>query len=486
MIIGKEAVYPVLLNGAVCKALIDTGSQVSIISEAAYKKYFNYVPIKDVNEFVSIKTVTGGDVGYLGTVELCLHLGKNLSGSNDSVHVLFLVTSNDTPITPTDGDLAFIVGMNALEVIWNQNDSTKSDCVLNRLFSSLDKIRLCELENSGFLGAVKSTSNDVIPPKSSKRLRCCFRSHVPICKSLVVIEGKGNGSGISPSLFECDLTPFTRVSVLVENSSDQVLEISKGSIIGGAWLSSFPTQQDQIQECNISSIHIDPENFPEVDEYFNQENHPGFLDEDEDDVPIPDFDALIDVIDQDKSLTEDSKIDLKNVIMINEKAFSKSEYDIGCVKDVKHSYVLIDDRPFKLAHRNLPPKMYEAARDHINQLLEKGIIRPSISPYSSAPLFIRKSDGRVRMVSDMRILNEKVVRDNYALPRFDDILPFLAGAKIFSKMDLRSGYYNIEVEECDKPKTAFSTVFGLYEYNRMAQGAKTSSATFQRCMENIL
>ena len=130
--------------------------------------------------------------------------------------------------------------------------------------------------------------------------------------------------------------------------------------------------------------------------------------------------------------------------------------------------------------------MYAAARDHLTQLLDKGIIRPSQSPYSSAPMFIAKSDGRVRMVTDLRHLNAKTVRDCYALPKFDDILPYLANQKLFSKMDIRSGYYNIEVEEKDKEKTAFSTPFGLYEYNRMVQGAKTSASTFQRCMENIL
>ena len=84
------------------------------------------------------------------------------------------------------------------------------------------------------------------------------------------------------------------------------------------------------------------------------------------------------------------------------------------------------------------------------------------------------------------MLNAKVVCDNYVLPQFDDILPHLKGSKYFTKMGIHSGYYNINVEEGDKEKTAFSTVFRSYEYNRMVHGCKTSAATFQHCMENVL
>ena len=90
------------------------------------------------------------------------------------------------------------------------------------------------------------------------------------------------------------------------------------------------------------------------------------------------------------------------------------------------------------------------------------------------------------MVTDLRYLNAKTVRDNYALPQIDNILPHLAGHRYFTKLDIRSGYYNIEIEERDKEKMTFSTAFGLFKYNRMVQGAKTSAAIFQRCMENIL
>ena len=293
--------------------------------------------------------------------------------------------------------------------------------------------------------------------------------------------------GLFESIKDVPLSPFSKIAIPLFNNTDKPITLNKGEILGEISLSSVPfkvNDAERKEHIELEISRLDCDLFSERDHSFVRGMRP--VDETDEEYETPDMKQLWQHVDGLSHLSEEDHEGLVSVLSNNIGTFSQTEYDIGKVTGVKHGYTLTDDVPFKVRHRNLPPRMYSAARDHLNQLLDKGIIRPSNSPYSSAPMFIQKPDGRVRMVTDLRYLNAKTVRDCYALPRFDDILPYLANNSLFSKLDIRSGYYNIEVEESDKDKTAFSTPFGLYEYNRMVQGAKTSASTFQRCMENVL
>ena len=167
--------------------------------------------------------------------------------------------------------------------------------------------------------------------------------------------------------------------------------------------------------------------------------------------------------------------------------FSTSPTDLGRTDLIKHEIKLTDDTPFKEPYRRITPALYEEVRIHLKEMLEAGAIRPSQSPYSSNVVLVRKKDGSLRFCIDYRKLNSRIVKDAYTLPRIDDTIDTLIGAKYFSKLDLRSGYWQAEVKEEDTEKTAFTVGnLGFYECNRMAFGLTNAPATFQRLMERCM
>ena len=120
-------------------------------------------------------------------------------------------------------------------------------------------------------------------------------------------------------------------------------------------------------------------------------------------------------------------------------------------------------------------------------MLDSGALRESESPYSSNVVLVRKKDGSLRFCIDFHKLNSGTIRDSYNLPRIDDTIDTLIGAKYFTKLDLRSGYWQVEVEEADKAKTDFSFGnLGFYECNCMAFGLTNAPATFQQLMERCM
>ncbi|UYV67118.1 hypothetical protein LAZ67_4003958, partial [Cordylochernes scorpioides] len=159
---------------------------------------------------------------------------------------------------------------------------------------------------------------------------------------------------------------------------------------------------------------------------------------------------------------------------------------LGRTNLAKHQIHTEDAKPIKHKPYRVSAKERTIIKDQIDEMLEEGIIRPSSSPWPFPVILVKKRDGKYRFCVDYRKLNEVTVKDVYPIPRIDDVMDSLQGSKYFSAIDLKSGYWQVEIEERDKEKTAFTTAHGLYEFNVMPFGLCNAPATFERNMENML
>ena len=197
---------------------------------------------------------------------------------------------------------------------------------------------------------------------------------------------------------------------------------------------------------------------------------------------------LEDVFDSCKDgLNEEQKHVFKNLLIKYSNIFSKSAEDIGFTDLVEHTINTNNHPPVRQRPRRIPLAKMKEAEAEIQKMVKQDVIESSMSPWNSNIVLVKKSDGSIRFCIDFRAVNDVTVKDSHPLPRIDDTLDALSGAKFFSTADLRSGYYQIPVKVEDRPKTAFSFPGGgLWQFKRMPMGLSNSAPVFERLMEKVL
>ena len=163
--------------------------------------------------------------------------------------------------------------------------------------------------------------------------------------------------------------------------------------------------------------------------------------------------------------------------------FNQGDEDLGNTPLLKHG-IETHGPPLRQPYRRQNPAVRREEMTQVQQMLSSNVIRPSNSPWASPVVMVRKKDGSLRFCVDFRQLDAATVKDAHPLPRIDDLLDALHGAKWFYTLDLKSGYWQVPIAEQDKEKTAFRTSSGqLFEFNQVPFGLCNAPATFSRLMD---
>ena len=193
------------------------------------------------------------------------------------------------------------------------------------------------------------------------------------------------------------------------------------------------------------------------------------------------------LVDQTESVLDHNQRDKFRALLVEfQDIFSTAQEPLGCTDNVTHD-IKTTGKPVKVGYRRIPPGLRDEAIKEEERMKELGVIEPSESPWAAPVVLVRKKDGSLRYCIDYRRLNDVTIKDSYPLPNMQDCLESLEGAKFFSSMDLSSGYWQVQLSEDAKEKTAFyGAGGGLWQFKAMPFGLCNAPATFERLMERVL
>ena len=426
------------LNGKVTSFVVDSGASGTLV-RADMLPDISLPEIPD-----GLSDVTGRRTTLYGPTEVFLTVGE--------VNVQHTVYVSDNLC---DG---VILGLNFL---------ASNHCVL-------DFKRRCMWLGEGAV-QFRKEAIDTIVPSTPRALRVRVRTHVTVdpmteavihCKpvgekfdSIGVIEAgplRKTGLVVGRSVID----PCARsVRVLVTNVTNDPVRLKAGTSVGVCEPVQLVAEADAVlggQEKSRTGI----------------ESLPGHLTQ------------LLN--DSSRGLTLSQRQKVENLLMEYHDVFSSNDSDLGRTPLAEHRIDTGDSRPVKVPPRRIPIHKRAEVEDTVKSLSDQGLIEPSISPWSSALVLVKKKDGSLRCCVDYRLLNAATVKDSYPLPRIDDTLDALVGSQWFSTLDLKSGYHQVPVAAADRPKTAFSTGSGAWQWTVMPFGLCNAPATFERLMESVL
>lgn len=458
-LIGARCTTQVNIAGVTCDCLLDTGSQVTTITQSFYNKNLSDQQIHSLGNLLEVESANGQNVPYLGYVELTITFPKEFVGVNMDVPTLALVI----PDLPSAFQPSVLIGTNTLDELY-KDFSHQKPRYFSPSFGYKQVLKILELRQNqaveGNVGLVRLPEKQpqVIPAGQSAVLCGTASVQRVYPDKWVVVEHPIFSSlpgGLIVKTCIATLGEFNPcyLPVVISNPTAHDITIPSRCIVA--------------ELKAVQSVNPSKQSASEVD-------------------TEPTLKSSLEFNFGDSSIPPEWKDRLTSRLREMPEVFSLHSQDFGCTDKVKHKINLTDETPFKHRARPIHPEDMEAVKKHLQELLDAGVIRESVSPYSSPIVVVKKKSGDVRLCIDYRKLNQRTIKDAYALPKLEDTFMALTGSKWFSVLDLKSGFYQIEVEEKDKAKTAFVCPLGFYEFNRMPQGVTNAPSTFQRIMEKCM
>lgn len=463
-LIGAKYTAHVLIDGKSCNCLLDTGSQVTTVSQSFYKNNLSHLDIHPLDELLEVEAANGQAVPYSGFIEVDVTFPEECFGSRITVSTFALVV----PDTRANVQSMLLIGTNTLDLLYDEYSTADTDPRAlpygYRVVLKVMQRRNKQKENSS-IGLVRLSGKnpEVVPAGQSCVLEGLVHANCQVTEKWVVMEPPSSSSlpgGVIVT--SCLLTlpdgPAHKLPVVLRNESKHDITIPAKSVIAEVHaLQAIISGRQSVNESSVLNNAPKQSKSPDIKLDFG-------------DSPVP----------------AEWKDRVEQMLSNMPEVFAQSDIDFGCTDKIKHQIKLSDQTPFKHRSRPIRPQDLDAVRQHLRELSEAGVIRESESPFSSPIVVVRKKNGDVRLCVDYRRLNLQTIKDAYALPNLEETFSALTGSKWFSVLDLKSGYYQIEVDEADKHKTAFVCPLGFWEFNRMPQGVTNAPSTFQRLMEKCM
>nr|XP_054604616.1 uncharacterized protein LOC129165457 [Nothobranchius furzeri] len=471
MFVGQSPTIGVTIEGVQLQGLLDTGSQVTLMQQSLLEKYFTGIKPEKTPVFFQLRAANGLEIPYTGYAVLDFEVeGISIPGRG----VIIVMDEHCTH--------PLIIGMNIVTACWKalfKSSAAAAPCpspikhqkAWKDAFATCRRIEATVAED-GLLGFVRLARRGPIriPPRSEMlvwgRARrgprgadyCALldptseTSKVGVARTLAIVR-----NGRIP-VRVCNPHPYS-LSIGRYEKLGKLYHMDETDVHGPRDL-SLSLEEDGAVEVALVDAAVPTEQSELPQRVRDLTNRP--------------------------DLSEAQQEELCALLQKWEKVFAKHDEDFGRTEAVKHQIHTGGAAPIRERYRPLPPLMYREVKSLLSDMLERGVIRESCSPWAAPIVPVKKKDNSWRFCVDYRKLNAVTHKDAFPLPRIEETLTSLNRAEWFSTLDLASGYWQVEMDPQDREKTAFTTPLGLFEFERMPFGLCNAPATFQRLMQQCL